>query len=445
LNTIAAIATAHGVGAISIIRMSGTSALRIAKIITKRESLTPRYAHLSSLYDSDDTLIDSALVIYFKNPFSFTGEDIVEFQTHGGIAVAHVLLDRLLGLGARMAQAGEFSKRAYLNGKIDLSEAEAISKIIESKSADAIKVLSRQLKGELKDFVEKTRDNLLEILAYVEVNIDYAEEDLPSDLQEQIIEKVSDIKHLLADTLATSKKREGILNGFKVAIIGKPNVGKSSLLNKMLNFDRAIISAIAGTTRDTIEEEIRIGTHLIKIVDTAGIREASDEIERIGIERSIASIQECDIAIYMFDASAKTTDEDNLIFDLYEQYKEEKDSLVVFNKCDLERQIVLENKDISVIEISAKEDTKEVESALLSILNTKSNSEDLILTSKRQVYAMSMSVDDLDASLVPLEEGELELFAFHINEAILHISNITRPYERDEILDKMFLSFCVGK
>jgi len=285
-NTIVAIATANGIGSISIVRLSGASALDIASKITKKTQFQPRLATLSTIYSKDNELIDEALILYFKAPFSFTGEDVVEFQCHGGVAIANMIINEALKRGARLANPGEFSKRAFLNNKIDLSKAEAISKIIEARSEDAVKLLARQLKGELTSFVNNIREDLLFMLAYTEVSIDYAEDDLPSDIFEQIKSKMDKIILKLSNTLDASKRREGMIEGFKVAIIGKPNVGKSSLLNKLLNYDRAIISDIAGTTRDTIEESVKIGTHIIKIVDTAGIRNASDVIEQIGIDKS---------------------------------------------------------------------------------------------------------------------------------------------------------------
>ena len=331
-DTIVAIATANGIGSISIVRVSGKDALPIALTISHQETFKPRLATLSSLYNSSNELIDEALVLYFKDPYSFTGEDIIEFQCHGGIAIANIIVQEVINRGARLANPGEFSKRAFLNGKIDLSKAEAISKLIEARSEDAVKLLARQLKGELSDFVEDIRKDLLFMLAYTEVNIDYAEEDLPADIYEQINDKLEIITGRLENTLQASKRREGLINGFKVAIIGKPNVGKSSLLNKLLNFERAIISDIAGTTRDTIEEEVKIGTHLIKIVDTAGIREASDVIEKIGIEKSLEAVEEADIVIALFDNSKIKDEEDEKILSIINKTNKEK--IVILNKCD---------------------------------------------------------------------------------------------------------------
>ena len=330
-TTIAAVATANGVGSIAIIRLSGAHSLSIAQAITAKDYFEKRYATLCNIYTKEKELLDEAIVIYFQAPHSFTGEDIVEIQCHGGSIVANKILERLLQEGALLAQPGEFSKRAFFNGKIDLSEAEAISQLIEAKSEDAAKILAKQMKGSLKVYIESNRDALLEILAYSEVSIDYAEEDLPQDIIDNIKQKLSQISKDLAKTLSSSIRRKGLMQGFKVSIIGKPNVGKSSLLNRLLNYNRAIVSDIAGTTRDTIEEQVKIGTHLIRIVDTAGIREAGDEIERIGIERSIEAIEESDIVIALFDISRTKDSEDDTILELLERYKSEKDCIVILN------------------------------------------------------------------------------------------------------------------
>ncbi len=397
-----------------------------------------------TLHNDSNEVIDEAIVVYFKNPHSFSGEDIVEFQCHGGLIVADMVLNAVLSFGARVANPGEFSKRAFLNGKIDLTKAEAIAKLIETKSEDAAKILARQLKGELQEFVDKIRDDLVEILAFVEVNIDYAEEDLPKNLLQQIENRLDNMYDLLKNTYESSQRREGLIEGFRVAIIGKPNVGKSSLLNSFLNYDRAIISEIAGTTRDTIEEEVRIGTHLIKIVDTAGIRDSSDEIEKIGIQRSKDAIDLSDIVIAIFDNSRVCDDEDREILDILKEYQEDKSIIKVLNKIDLDRRFdsrVLND----ALEISCKEDIRALISKLKEILDATNMDDSLLLTSKRQMSAIKSSFMEIRASKEVLNEGELEIFAFHINEALRYISSISKNFDRDEILDKMFGSFCLGK
>ena len=399
---------------------------------------------MSNIYNDLSEILDESIIIYFKAPYSFSGEDIVEFQCHGGYIVADMVLNSILKSGARLANPGEFSKRAFLNGKIDLTKAEAIAKLIETKSEDGAKVLARQLKGELQDFVENIREDLVEILAFVEVNIDYAEEDLPLDLLKQIDKKLDNLYILLKKTYDSSKRREGLIEGFKVAIVGKPNVGKSSLLNSLLNYERAIISEIAGTTRDTIEEEVRIGTHLIKMVDTAGIRESKDTIEKIGIKRSIDAITSSDIVIAMFDNSRTCDKEDKIILKTINDFKEDKNIIIALNKIDLKSKFDKSLLGLHV-EISCKQNSEAVISKLKSILDKRNMDDSLLLTSKRQMIAIKTTYEEIKQSQSVLNEGELELFAFHINEAIRHISEITKNFDRDEILDKMFGSFCLGK
>ena len=441
--TIVAIATANGIGSISIVRISGVNSLEIATKISKKTTFQPRLATLTSLYDTNNEVIDEALILYFKAPFSFTGEDVVEFQCHGGVAIANMIVNEALKHGARIANPGEFSKRAFFNNKIDLTKAEAISKIIEARSEDAVKLLARQLKGELTNFVNEIREDLLFMLAYTEVSIDYAEDDLPSDIFEQIKNKMGKIILKLSNTLEASRRREGMIEGFKVAIIGKPNVGKSSLLNKLLNYDRAIISDIAGTTRDTIEESVKIGTHIIKIVDTAGIRDASDVIEKIGIEKSIQAINEADIVIALFDNSKICDDEDEKIIELIKE-NSNKQILKVLNKSDL-KNLFDKTKIDDFIELSTKEDINPLIKKIELILDSNTHSDEMTLISKRQIISVENTLYNINLSKNPLDSGELEFFAHYITEALEQISSITRPYENDEMLDVMFGEFCLGK
>ena len=442
METIAALATPKGVGAISIIRLSGDNALEIAKKVTKKD-LKPRYATLSKLYDYDNELIDIGLVIYFKAPFSFTGEDVVEFQCHGGYAVSRLVLETLFKYGARPAEPGEFTKRAFLNGKIDASQAEAIAKLIETKSKEGAKLLSKQLEGELEKFVSEIRNKLIEIMAYAEVFIDYAEEDLPETMDKDIKERLENIKNLLKKTLEASKRREGMLSGYKVAIVGKPNVGKSSLLNALLNTNRAIVSDIAGTTRDTIEEDIQIGQHLIRFVDTAGIREAKDEIEKIGVQRSKEAIKKSDIILALFDATSFTQEDEDILNLIKNQ---NKDVIVVINKIDKGIKIDLSRfKDFEVVKISTKKDISPLIKKIEEILDSYNSDDAHILTSLRQVNAVENALKEIEKSEEFLSTGELELFSYNIQNAIKEISSITKPFEYDEMLDKMFGSFCVGK
>ncbi|MHC3995460.1 tRNA uridine-5-carboxymethylaminomethyl(34) synthesis GTPase MnmE [Thiomicrolovo sp. ZZH C-3] len=445
-DTIAAIATAHGIGSIAIIRISGEEATAIASKLTGQRPLEDRRAHLYPLYNPQHELIDEAIVLFFRGPRSFTGEDVVELQCHGGQIVAEEVLKAALAGGARLATPGEFSRRAFHNGRIDLTEAEAIARLIEARSEDAAKILAKQMKGSLRTFVEGNRDALLEILAYSEVSIDYAEEDLPQDLIDQIVKKLESIAAALRRTLASSERRRGLMQGFKVAIIGKPNVGKSSLLNSLLDYNRAIVSDIAGTTRDTIEEQVRIGSHLIRMVDTAGIREAGDEIERIGIERSIEAVSESDIVIALFDGSRALDGEDKAILSLMEEHKDAREFIAVLNKTDLPQRFdETPLKGYTPLRMSCKQDTSVLIEALQSRMDRQNVSEETMLISQRQTDAVKGALIAIENAFMPLEEQELELFSFHVGEAIQSLASITRPFDNEEMLDKMFGSFCLGK
>jgi len=444
-NSIVAIATAQGVSSISIIRVSGEAALSIAHKISHLDNIIPRHAHLTSLYNAKDELIDRAIMIYFVAPHSFTGEEIVEFQCHGGMIVAQEILDSILAYGVRLAEPGEFSKRAFLNGKIDLTEAEAISKLIEAKSVDAAKILAKQMKGELKTFVDESREALLRSLAYSEVMIDYAEEDIPDDIMQSITTQLDGLSAKIEQIVDASHRRRGLIEGFKVAIIGKPNVGKSSLLNALLSYDRAIVSDIAGTTRDTIEEQVRIGSHIIRLVDTAGIRDSEDTIEKIGIERSLSSVEDADVIIGLFDASRPFDMEDEKILTLLNAL-EDKHIIIAVNKSDLESKLDSSKlKAYDVLEVSAKKSFVRLTKRLESLFDGIGEGEELMLISARQIEAVNKAKDSILEAKQPLLIGELEFFSYHLQEAVKAISSISKPYDSEEILDKMFGEFCLGK
>ncbi len=445
-DTIAAVATAGGVGSVAIVRLSGEKSLEIAKKVTSKTSFKPRYATLTDLYDTQGELIDEAIVIYFKAPHSFTTEDVVEFQCHGGTVIAEKILHTLLRYGARLAEPGEFTKRAFLGGRIDLTEAEAIAKLIEAKSEDAAKILARQMKGELKEFVDDAREKLLRAVAFAEVTIDYAEEDLPEDLIQNILSQLQELEKKLDSILSSSLRRRGMIEGFKVSIVGKPNVGKSSLLNAVLNYERAIVSSIPGTTRDTIEEQIRVGSHLVRIVDTAGIRQSADTIEKIGIERSVSAIEESDIVIALFDASRPWDEEDEQILSLLKRFENEKEIIVALSKTDLERELdVSKLETFAPIELSKLNRAEKIVAELQKRLAKMAGGDELLLISARQIEAVKRARDSVMEAKEPLLNGELEIFSFHLTDAISAISSISKPVDFNDIMDKMFAEFCLGK
>ena len=437
-DTIAAVATAHGVGAISIIRLSGTDALSLALKLTKITSLVPRYATLTKIY-AEGELIDEALLIYFNAPHSFTGEDVVEFQLHGGLVVANLILGELIKNGARLARAGEFSKRALINGKMDFSKIEAINSLINAKSEDSVKIIARTMRGDLAKFANEIRSELVKTLAFVETSIDYADDDLPADLLESISQMLKQNSAKLDKIVAISQSRKGLLEGFKIAIVGKPNVGKSSILNSLLSFDRAIISDEAGTTRDSIEEALKIGTHLVRIIDTAGIRKNAGKIEQIGIPYSLRAIEEADVILAVFDASQEADEQDSEILELLKN--SQKKIFYVLNKCDLGVKFASPENPIK---ICAKQGTGEVINSLKTYLDAQETSE-ILLNSTRQISSCEAASEAIKRALNLLAESELELFAYELNAAIEQISSITKPFERSQILDEMFSHFCLGK
>lgn len=442
-DTIVAISTANGVGAVSIIRVSGKEALAISLKLLKTKNLTPRYATLLKIYSLDNELIDRGIIIYFKSPKSFTGEDIVEFQTHGGFLISNLIIDELLKAGARLAKPGEFSKRAFLNDKMDLAKASSIQSLITARSKDALKILTYQMQGSLSGFVESLRGELVKTLAYTEVCIDYAEEDLPTDILEKINTLLGKNYKKLDEIVTISRQRKGLIEGFKVAIIGKPNVGKSSILNALLSYDRAIISNEAGTTRDSIEESLMLGSHLVRIIDTAGIREGVSSIEKIGIKTAIKKANEADIVLAVFDSSAKFDEEDRAILEICMGLeKNDKKIFYILNKSDLIQKF--DKKLNKPLQISAKEGIGLVTDELKNYLDTK-NYDGIMLTATYQINAVNSAKEAISRAKNLLNENELELFAYEINSAISEISSITRPFERTEILDEMFSSFCLGK
>lgn len=428
-------------GAISIIRLSGKRAYELALKLVKTE-LKPRFAHLKKLYNQKNEILDESIVIYFKAPFSFTGEDVVEFHTHGGEAVSNAIIDELLSLGARAANPGEFSKRALLNGKMDLSKAEAIAAMISSRSSDAAKILARSLAGELKEFCDALRKELIVILAHCEACIDYADDDLPSDVLLSIKEKLDAAISRLERIVGLSNERKGLIDGLKVAIIGRPNVGKSSILNALLAYDRAIVSDMAGTTRDTIEESVNLGGVFVRFVDTAGIRQNAGEIEKIGIEYAKKAANDADLVLAVFDASSKKTSEDDEIITLLNGL--EKSRILVLNKCDLPVKFDDEKITQNAIKISAKQGVDELKSRILEFLKS-SDVNEIMLTSNRQISLVSSAITELKNATQKLGESELEIFAFHINSALKNIASITEPVQNSDILDAMFSNFCLGK
>lgn len=446
-DTIFSLATPIGSGAISIVRLSGLHAYEIAKkIIPSTSELKPRYAHLYTLLDFYENPLDKAIVIFFKAPHSYTGEDCIEFQLHGGEAIVHRLIKTLLHWGATQAQAGEFTKRAFLNNKIDLTQAEAIAAMIKTKSEKASKLLARHMHGELENFIETLRQKLIEVIAFTEVSIDYAEEEFPADLLLQVNERLNYVHSLLDESLHISKRREGLLEGYRIAIIGKPNVGKSSLLNNLLAYERAIVSDIAGTTRDTIEENITLAGHKIKFIDTAGLRTAHEHVEKVGIERSTQAARSANMIIALFDGSRVFDHEDDEVLHFLHELRQDKEILAIINKNDLPLQFEQDKlKDFYILSLSHHDSAQVLCDKITEYLLNDSSDDDVMFISERQIDIVEQALNILKNAKTLLHEGSLELFAYHIRDALDELSLLTHPVGHHEILDAMFSNFCLGK
>ncbi len=448
-DTIAAIATPSGKGAISVIKISGNNALNILKQLTQKQDFTPRYAYVRDIF-SNGVLLDKALVIYFKAPYSFTGEDVCEIQCHGNPLLAQNILQACLNLGARLAKAGEFSKKAFLNHKMDLSEIEASVQLILCEDESVLNALARQLKGELKIFIKEARGNLLKLLASSEVLIDYSEEDIPSDFLDGVSLNLEKQIASFKDLLDFSNMQKQKSKGHALSIVGKPNAGKSSLLNAMLLEERALVSDIKGTTRDTIEEVIELQGHKVRLIDTAGIRESADKIERLGIEKSLKSLENCDIVLGVFDLSKPLEKEDFNLIDTLNRAK--KPCIVVLNKNDLAPKLELEvlksylKIPYSLLEtntLNSKACLKDLSQKISAFFPKLDTQNKLLLTSLAQKTALENAIFELQNAKNHLET--LELFSYHLLSAIENLNLLTRPYETSQMLDSMFSEFCLGK
>lgn len=351
-DTIAAISTPLGEGAISIVRLSGTDALKIAQSVFKGRNLTAVASHTINyghIYE-DKRLVDEVMVSVMRAPKTFTREDIVEINTHGGIAVTQEILQLLLRSGARLAEPGEFTKRAFLNGRMDLAQAESVMDLIRAKTDKAANIAVKQLEGSLSKMIQNIRQEILESLAQVEVNIDYPEyDDVETMTSQMLIEKTTRFEQLLENLLATAKRGKILREGLKTAIIGRPNVGKSSLLNQMLREEKAIVTDIAGTTRDVITEFANIGGVPLELIDTAGIRDTDDIVESIGVERSKKALAEADLVLLVLDASSALSPKDKELLEL----STSANRIILLNKTDLPEKIEIAELPADFIRISA--------------------------------------------------------------------------------------------
>ena len=455
-DTICGIATAQGEGGIAIIRVSGNKALEIVGRIFKginnfdinnMKTYTMKYGNIIDSVSKE--VIDEVIISYMKGPRSFTAEDVVEINCHGGVVSTNRVLEEVIKSGARIAEPGEFTKRAFLNGRIDLSQAEAVMDIITAKTDLAMKSAVMQSEGSLSREINKLRAYLLDVLALIEYDVDFTEDDeepdatVPVKVSESLNKAIIDMEKLLKGANEGKIIREGL----KMTIVGKPNVGKSSLMNALLQEKRAIVTDIPGTTRDVIEEYINLGGIPVKITDTAGIRETEDVVEKIGVERSREKLEEADLVVLMLDTSRPLDDEDR---EIIKSIKNKK-TIVLLNKVDLERKLQLEELDglHNLIEISAMtgfgiEDLKQKIKELF--FNGEVDNESLIITNSRHKQALYRALENCKTAEERLKMNEfLDLISIYVTSGLRELGEITGAELEEDLVNKIFSEFCVGK
>lgn len=460
-DTIAAIATAMGEAGIGIVRISGGEAINIADQVFRAKNrkkladvpgFTVRYG---KIVDPLGKVIDEALAVIMRGPHSYTGEDVVELQCHGGVVVMRKTLDVVLALGARLAEPGEFTKRAFLNGRIDLSQAEAVIDIVRSKTDRSLDLAVQQLEGSLSRRIQSFREKLYDLVVQVNAAIDFPEDDIPEieaeHMQAVLTEVIGEITRLI-DTADNGKVlREGI----KTVITGKPNVGKSSLLNRLLDENRALVTDIPGTTRDTIEEVLNISGIPFRLVDTAGIRQSADRIEQLGVERALEYVAEADLILHVLDVSRELEEEDmRLLKELADRKR-----VLVINKIDLPWrwggkaslvEACLLDPDVPAVEISLLEDSLEplLECIVSLVMEglVQIERENAIITRSRHKQALVEARADLEQALETFNQGlPLDLISIGLFGALEHLGEITGETVRDNIIDRIFAQFCIGK
>ena len=456
MSTIASISTAPGIGGIGIIRMSGEKTFEIlGKIFQPKtdqkiediKGYTIKYGHIIE----NKEIIDEVLVSYFKAPRSYTTENMCEINSHGGNIVVKKILEMCLKNGAELAEPGEFTKRAFLNGRIDLAQAESVIDVINAKSDKEAKSGIKQLEGYLSSEIKGIKQEILDVLVNIEVTIDYPEYDTPEVQEQEIKQMLESVGNKLEKLEKSFDNGKIIKDGIKTAIIGKPTAGKSSLLNAILKEDRAIVTDIAGTTRDTIEEFVTINGIPLNLVDTAGIREASDEVEKIGVEKSIKQAKDADLIIAIFDSSKDLTDEDLEILELIKNKK----SIILLNKSDLNAKINENDSRFTeitdnIIKISALNKTGidllyEKISNLFN-LNEINLDNDILITNIRHKNIISKSLDNVKKSKEALEMNlPIDIITIYIKNILEDLGEITGEVVTEDIINEIFSKFCLGK
>ena len=445
-NTIAAISTAQGQGGIGIVRLSGNDALKIAKKICSG-TISPRHVGFHNFQDESQETLDQGIVLYFSNPHSFTGEDVIEFQGHGGQAVLESILNLCIKYGARLAEPGEFTKRAYLNNKIDLTQAESVIDVINATTLQAVKSASYSLTGKFSSKINSLLEKIISLRVYVEACIDFPEEEIDFLEQGKVIEKLHNIIAEIDAILDVAKQSELLKNGINLVLIGQPNVGKSTLLNALAGTEKAIVTKIPGTTRDLITSQISIKGIPINVIDTAGLRETEDEVEQLGINKTWEAIQTAHVAVLLVDITKGSGDYEEFILN---KLPKGIKKLRLFNKIDLvTREASVENNNNEIIiYLSAK-----LENGIDLLKNTliervsdnfhQDSEQSIILARSRHIYALNNIRQSVTKALINKESSEL--LAEELTQAQLELSAITGDFTNDDLLGKIFSSFCIGK
>ncbi|MFY0714238.1 tRNA uridine-5-carboxymethylaminomethyl(34) synthesis GTPase MnmE [Seonamhaeicola sp. NFXS20] len=458
-DTIVALATPSGAGAIAVIRLSGKEAINIAEkqfksVSGKQLSKQPTHTiHLGHIIDEERT-IDEVLVSVFKNPNSYTGENVVEISCHGSNYIQQEIIQLFLRKGCRMATAGEFTLRAFLNGKLDLSQAEAVADLIASDNEASHQIAMQQMRGGFSSEIAKLREELLNFASLIELELDFAEEDVEFANRTQFKELIDRITLVLKRLIDSFAVGNVIKNGIPVAIVGEPNVGKSTLLNALLNEDRAIVSDIAGTTRDTIEDEISIGGIGFRFIDTAGIRETQDEVESIGIKKTFEKIEQSQVTVYLFDSynSISNLNQVKLEIEKIKNKHPQKPLLVIANKIDRlneSQKLELQNNIEGIHLISAKTGlgVESLTNSLLNLINQGAlRNNETIVTNTRHYDSLLKALEEVSKVKEGLETGlSGDLLAIDIRQALYHFGEITGEITSDDLLGNIFANFCIGK
>lgn len=453
MDTIAAISTAPGMGGIGIVRISGDKAFEIllkifkSSKVKKIEDIVANTIIYGHIYDGDE-VVDEVMVSFFKNSHSYTREDICEINTHGGTIVMKKILQLVIDNGARMAESGEFTKRAFLNGRIDLTQVESISSILTAKSESELKISNELLKGRLLDKVKKVKAKLMDVLMHIEVSIDYPEYDTDEKTKEEIGEAIDFAKKEIFSLENNFDIGKKIKDGINISIIGRPNAGKSSLLNMILDDERAIVTDIEGTTRDSIEETINIDGFPINIIDTAGIRKTDEIVEKIGIDRAIKIANDSDVVIAIIDVSRQLNEDDKMILDLASK----KDSIIILNKMDLEKKVDIEKiekefDNIIKVSILNNEGLDEIIDMLRKRVNkvkeTKTN--DIIIIHERQKEIIKETIKEIEETEKQFEILPVDMLSEYITGIISKLNELTGEDVREELLSEIFSNFCLGK